>query len=448
VDVDLTEEDVRRLGQAFGTYLRRHRRQQAVVGRDIRSSSRPYRDALVAGLTAAGVSVVDIGEVTTPMFYFARLHLAIDGGVMITASHNPPQFNGFKLAMGAGTLFGEEIQAVRRLLESGDWIDEGGGQVASADVAPAYLAMLAEKIRLGPRRLRVAVDCGNGTPALFVHRVMSEAFAIQDWIPLYCTPDPTFPNHHPDPVVAHNLRDLIAAVVENGADLGIAFDGDGDRLGVVDDRGRIVWGDRLMVLFWREILARRPGARAIIEVKCSQTLYDEVKRLGGQPEFYKTGHSLIKNRMRETGAVFAGEMSGHMFFADEYYGYDDAFYAAGRLLRILSHSDRPLSKLLADVPELPATPEVRIDCPDDRKFAVVEALKRRFQERSDIRLIDIDGVRVVFPHGWGLIRASNTQPALVVRAEAQTPRHLAEIERELEAALAAFDFLPAPDWNG
>lgn len=274
-----------------------------------------------------------------------------------------------------------------------------------------------------------------------------KAFGVEA-IPLYCTPDPTFPHHHPDPVVAKNLTDLIAAVKREGADLGVAFDGDGDRIGVVDETGEIIWGDRLMVLYWREIAPKYPGTPAIIEVKCSQTLYDEVARLGAKPLFYKTGHSLIKAKMREMGAVFTGEMSGHMFFADEYYGYDDAFYAAGRLFRILSETDAPLSRLLADVPHLPATPEIRIDCPDEQKMAVVASLQKTYQARSDVSVIDVDGLRVVFPYGWGLIRASNTQPALVARAEADTEEHLKMITEDFDQALRQFPFVPPVDWSG
>ncbi|HBQ94448.1 MAG TPA: phosphomannomutase, partial [Sulfobacillus sp.] len=329
VDQDFTPEGVTLLGQAFGTYLLKHNVSQTLVGWDSRSSSPSYRDAITQGLLATGVDVIDIGEVTTPIFYFARIHFNIDGGVMITASHNPAEYNGFKLALGPSTLYGEEIQQVRKILEEAAF-PEGSGKRTTANPVPAYLSMLNEKIQLGPKSLRVVVDCGNGTPGLFARDVM-KSFGVNDVEFLYCEPDPSFPNHHPDPVVAKNLRSLISRVKDTKADVGIAFDGDGDRIGVVDDQGEIIWGDRLMVLYWREILARHPRAKAIVEVKCSQTLVDEIVRLGGQPEFFKTGHSLIKARMREIGAVFTGEMSGHMFFADEYYGFDDAFYAMGRL---------------------------------------------------------------------------------------------------------------------
>jgi phosphomannomutase/phosphoglucomutase len=443
VGSDIQPEDVERLGRAWGTYLLSHGRHDALVGYDTRASSPAFRDAMVAGLTATGVHVIDIGQVVTPLFYWARIHYGIDGGVMITASHNPAEHNGFKLALGPATLYGEDIQAVRRLMEAGDFA-HGSGTVEHRDPVPDYLAMLREKIVLGPRRLKAVVDCGNGTAALFAEAVF-KGWGV-DTVPLYCTPDPTFPHHHPDPVVAKNLADLIVAVRREHADVGIAFDGDGDRIGVVDEQGHIIWGDRLMILYWREILPRHPGADAIVEVKCSKTLIDEIVRLGGRPQFYKTGHSLIKARMREIGAVFTGEMSGHMFFADEYYGFDDALYAAGRLLRILSHTDRPLSALLADVPELPSTPEVRIACPDEEKFRVVEGVKEALGERWPLETID--GVRVLYPWGWGLLRASNTQPALVARAEADTPEHLAAITQEFDAVLARFPFLPRVDWSG
>lgn len=443
VGTDIRVEDVERLGQAWGTYLLSQGADRALVGADTRASSPAFRDALERGLMATGIHVIDIGTVVTPIFYWARLHYEVDGGVMITASHNPAEFNGFKLAWGPATLFGEDIQAVRRLMDSGPFA-HGQGSLEHRDPVPAYLAMLGEKIHLGPRPLKVVVDAGNGTAALFAEQVM-EVYGVET-VPLYCTPDPTFPHHHPDPVVAKNLVDLIAEVRRTHADVGVAFDGDGDRIGVVDDTGRILWGDRLMILFWREILARHPQARAIVEVKCSSTLVDEIVRLGGQPEFFKTGHSLIKARMREIGAVFTGEMSGHMFFADEYYGFDDALYAAGRLLRILSNADRPLSELLADVPERPSTPEVRVDCPDEDKFIVVGALQEDFRRRYPI--VDIDGLRVNYPFGWGLVRASNTQPALVLRAEADTDAHLRVITKELEEALARFPTVGAVHWSG
>ncbi|MBI3998910.1 MAG: phosphomannomutase/phosphoglucomutase [Armatimonadetes bacterium] len=412
-----------------------------VLGRDNREHSPALADAAAQGLVASGCLVVDIGTVITPTFYFARVQWDIDGGVMVTASHNPPEFNGFKLAGGFGTLYGEQIQAVRRRAQTGPFLD-GQGHMEARDATSAYLDMLRDRIRLGPRRLKVALDCGNGTASLVAPQVLA-AWGVEV-TPLFCESDPRFPHHHPDPVDPHNLVDLIRTVRAQRCDLGIALDGDGDRIGVVDDQGEIIWGDLLMILYWREIMRRHPAAQAIVEVKCSEALVEEIRRLGGRPFFYRTGHSLIKAKMREIGAVFTGEMSGHMFFADEYYGFDDALYAAGRLLRILSRSDVPLSALLADVPRYPSTPEVRVACPDARKFAVVEALVDAFKRTHQV--IDVDGARAIFDDGWGLVRASNTQPVLVLRAEARNEAALARIKASIESALSRYPEVARPVW--
>ncbi len=453
VGSDLTADVAEAIARAYAAYLRRAGSSlptgdkvgqgniPVVVGRDNRESSPWIRDAVVRGLVASGCHVVDIGTVITPSFYFARVHYGIDGGVMITASHNPPEFNGLKLARGFGTIYGEEIQEVGRLAERGEHI-VGSGSVEPRDVAPVYRAMLQEKIRLGSRRLRVVLDCGNGTASLVAPQVLQE-WGV-DVTCLYCDSDPRFPHHHPDPVQPDNLKDLIATVRNTRADLGIGLDGDGDRIGVVDERGGIVWGDTLMILFWREILPKHPGTVGIVEVKCSQALYEEITRLGGRPMFYKTGHSLIKAKMKELNAVFTGEMSGHMFFADEYYGYDDAVYAVGRLLRILTNTDKTLSEMLADVPRYYNTPEIRVDCPDELKFEIVRKVTVEFKHRYEV--IDVDGARVLFGDGWGLIRASNTQPVLVLRAEAKTPEALARIQQSLEKALKQFPPVGSVRW--
>ncbi|MDR7434019.1 MAG: phosphomannomutase/phosphoglucomutase [Armatimonadota bacterium] len=441
VGEDLTPEAAEVIARAYATYLRRFGERTVIVGYDNRRSSPALRDAVVRGLTATGMDVLDIGMVITPIFYYARIHYGVDGGMMITASHNPPEYNGFKLTHGYATLYGEEIQEIRRIALRGDF-PTGSGTVDFKDAVTAYRQMIREKIRLGPRRLRVVVDCGNGTSSLVAPQVLSDLGC--EVIPLYCDSDPSFPHHHPDPVDPKNLQDLIRTVLETKADLGLGFDGDGDRLGCVDERGNIVWGDMLMILFWREILPKYPGTTAIVEVKCSQALVEEIERLGGKPFFYRTGHSLIKNKMKEIGAVFTGEMSGHMFFADEYYGYDDAIYAACRLLRILSHTDQTLSELLSDVPRYPITPETRVDCPDDRKFEVVKEVTRRFRERYPV--IDVDGVRVLFPDGWGLIRASNTQPVLVLRAESTSEEGLERIKQVITEELRRFPEVGEIPW--
>ncbi|HKX18164.1 MAG TPA: phosphomannomutase/phosphoglucomutase [bacterium] len=431
---DLDAEAAETIARAFGTYLGRAGVRRAVIGHDNRVSSADLYGASIRGLTGVGCDVIGIGLAVTPMLYFALYHFEVPGGVMVTASHNPPEFNGFKLCLGPGTLYGAQIQEVRALSERGAPPVPSAavpGRTETRAVFSAYRQALADRIKLGPRRLRVVLDCGSGTAGAFAPEVF-RAWGCEV-LPLYCELDPSFPHHHPDPVAPENLTDLIQAVREHRADVGIGLDGDGDRIGVVDDRGAILWGDLLMALFWREVLAAHPGAVALVEVKCSQALIDEIRRLGGRPEFTRTGHSLIKARMREVGAVFAGEMSGHMFFADEYYGFDDALYAAGRLLRILSRADRPLSSLAAEIPHYDATPEIRVACPDDRKFEVVAALTREF--RSKYQVIDVDGARIVFPDGWALVRASNTQPVLVVRAEGTTPEALARAKGVLAEAL-------------
>ncbi len=441
VGEDITPAVAETIGRAYARYLATFEGRQAIVGYDNRESSPSIRDALVNGLVSSGCDVVDIGTVITPVFYYARVHYGIDGGVMITASHNPPEFNGFKLARGFSTIYGDEIQKIRRLADRGEFI-EGRGSVAVQDVVPTYRAMFREKIQLGPRRLRVVVDCGNGTASLIAPDVLEDLGC--EVIRLYSDSDPRFPHHHPDPVQPENLQDLITTVQRKAADVGVGFDGDGDRLGVVDDRGRIIWGDTLMILFWREILPKHPGTIGIIEVKCSQALYEEIARLGGRPIFYRTGHSLIKAKMRELGAVFTGEMSGHMFFADEYFGYDDAVYATARLLRILSHTKKSLSALLEDVPRYHATPEIRVDCADEVKFDVVQRVTERF--KRDYEVIEVDGARVLFNGGWGLVRASNTQPALVLRAEAKTLDALDRIKNALEQELRKFRTVGPISW--
>ncbi len=428
---DLTIWDAELIGRAFGTYINRKGETQAIVGRDNRKSSPDLFDSLVRGILNTGIDVVDIGTVITPIFYYATHLYNIKSGIMITASHNPAEYNGFKIQHGDGTLYGDELQEIKRLILTDDY-DKGHGKLTTRSPVNDYINMINEKIKLTGRRLKVVVDCGNGTAGMFAPRLLESLGC--EVIPLYCDSNPDFPNHFPDPVNPENLKDLIKAVKHHNADLGVGFDGDGDRIGVVDEKGNIIWGDMLMILFWREILPKHPGAVAIVEVKCSETLVDEIKRLGGKPVFYKTGHSLIKAKMKELNAVFTGEMSGHMFFADEYFGFDDALYACARLLRIMSESSKPLSSLLEDVPKRYATPEIRVKCTEKEKFHYVDKAKTYFKASGN-KIIDVDGVRVQFEDGWGLVRASNTGPELIVRCEAKTSEGLERIKKKISEAI-------------
>ncbi len=427
---DLTEEFVYELGRALGTYFHHREAGRIAVGRDCRLSSPRFRDALVRGLTEAGRHVVDLGLVPTPLVYFATFTLDVQGAVQVTGSHNPPEENGFKVCLGNSTLFGPEIQQIRVIMESRHFVS-GQSEVEERAIIPAYRAHVRGTLLPGAIKRRVVVDSGNGTGGLVAPALYREMGI--EVVELHSEPDGRFPHHHPDPTILENLRDLIRAVKEEDADLGISFDGDADRIGVVDETGRILWGDQLLVLFSREILRERPGAKVIGEVKCSQVLFEDVALHGGRPLMWKVGHSLIKAKMREEGAVLAGEMSGHLFFGDRYFGYDDAIYAGARLLELLTRREGSLSSFLADLPPMFNTPEMRVPCPDDRKFEVVAALVQAF--RKDHQVIDVDGARVLFPDGWGLVRASNTQPVLVMRFEARTPEALARIRRVVESRL-------------
>lgn len=439
---DITPEVARLIGRAYGTLCRRNGISKVVVGHDNRKSSPELCAAVIEGLTAAGCDVIDIGEVVTPLLYFACRYWQIDGGVMVTASHNPPQYNGFKLVWGHGTLFGEQIQQLRRMIEANDF-DSGNGSVTNRDAFNDYLTWLTDHIKLGGRKLKVVVDCGNGTASHFAPKLFSALGC--EVVELYCESDPNFPNHIPDPVKPENLRDLIATVKQVNSDVGLGFDGDGDRLGVVDEQGNILWGDHLMILFSREVLQKHPGAKIIVEVKCSQAVLEEVEKRGGVPILWRTGHSFIKAKMHDEKALLAGEMSGHLFFADEYFGYDDALYAACRLLRILSNTEKPLSELLADVPRYYATPEVRVHCDDSVKFSVVAEVVEHFK-RSGYQVIDVDGARVVTNEGWALVRASNTEPALILRAEGKTPDALKKLHQLVTDALKVHPEVQLDEW--
>ncbi len=423
---DLTEETVEQLGLGIGTMMRRKGRTRITLGRDCRPSSKPFRDAILSGLTATGLSVVDIGVVPTPLLYYSIFRLESEGGVMITGSHNPPEYNGFKACLGHDAVYGDQIQKIWELIESRDF-ERGKGESSDADVVTPYRKDILDQIRL-PRCVRVAVDCGNGTACLIAPDLIAALGC--EVTPLYCEMDGTFPNHHPDPTIVENLVNLQSAVTSAGLELGIAFDGDADRIGVISDTGKIIWGDMLMALYAREILKKQPGATFISEVKCSMNLFRDIEKHGGRAIMWKTGHSLIKAKMKEENAVLAGEMSGHMFFADRYFGYDDAIYAACRLVELLAYSPDSLSRMLSDMPPTFVTPEIRVQCDDDKKFGVVEKVKAHFRESHQV--IDVDGARILFPHGWGLVRASNTQDVLVMRFEADTQKDLEFIRSRVE----------------
>ncbi|HTW68237.1 MAG TPA: phosphomannomutase/phosphoglucomutase [Bryobacteraceae bacterium] len=431
-DSELLSPDIEQLGRGLGTYLRRKSGGANInVGRDCRLSSTRLRDALVQGLLAVGCNVTDIGTVPTPVLYHSAQNLHADGAIMITGSHNPSEYNGFKIVCGAGTLHGEAIQDVRRIIERADF-EKGAGKLAATDAVTPYVDEIAAQFRL-ERRIKVVADAGNGTAGPVMHRIFEKINV--DATELFFEMDGHFPNHHPDPTVPANLAHLIEKVRATGADLGLAFDGDSDRIGAVDEHGNVIYGDLLLLIFAREILTRKPGATFIGEVKCSQVMYDEIAKLGGNGIMYKTGHSLIKAKMKEERAELAGEMSGHMFFADRYRGYDDALYSACRLIEIVAKSGQPLSAQLAGVPKMVSTPEIRVDCPDDLKFHLVARVAAYFKKKY--QTIDIDGVRVIFPQGWGLLRASNTQPVLVMRFEAANEHLLKQYQAEVEQVLEA-----------
>lgn len=426
---DMTEDEVLLIGKGIGTYLKQHSCTKLTVGRDCRVTSDLYSEKIIEGLLSTGCDVVDIGICPTPVFYFSIQHLKKEGGVIITASHNPKEYNGFKVCSHLDSVHGEDIQKILAIINDGSFA-QGKGSLSADDVIPAYKAYVEENITLA-KPLKVGLDGGNGTAGpVAVPIIKNIGCEVHD---IFCDMDGTFPNHEADPTVLKNMKDLIALVKEKGLDIGIGYDGDGDRIGVVDEKGEIVFGDKLMIIFAREILSRKPGATFISEVKCSKTMYDDIEKHGGRPIMWRTGHSLIKQKMKEEKAELAGEMSGHIFFADRYFGYDDATYASCRLLEILATTGKTISELLSDVPKTCSTPEIRVECPDDKKFVVVEKVTEYFREHYNV--IDIDGVRVLFDDGWGLVRASNTQPALVLRFEAISEERLAEIRGLVESVL-------------
>lgn len=431
VDKDFDTEWVETLGRTLGTYFLNRGYQQAVVGHDCRHSSPGYQDAIIRGLNSTGVDVTFLNMVATPLFYYAVKKLGRKAGVMITASHNPPEFNGFKVWAGETTIHSEEIQDVYKLMAKGDFA-QGSGLASEHDVVPSYLDDLASQVQLS-RPVKVVLDGGNGAGGKVCADLLKRIGA--EVIEQYTEPDGDFPNHHPDPTVVKYMQDLIKRVPAEGAELGIGLDGDGDRIGVVDEAGNMIYGDQLLTIYARDMLTRHPGATVIGEVKCTHLMYKDIEDHGGEPIMSATGHSLIKAKMQDTGAMLAGEMSGHMFFADKYYGFDDALYASLRIVDILARNQgKAISSFLEDWPETHNTPEIRAECPDSIKFEIVKRAQEFFKKDYDV--IDVDGVRIVFPDGWGLLRASNTQPVLVLRFEAESPQRLEEIRKVIEEPLA------------
>ena len=433
VDVDLTQDSTELIGKSIGTYIYRNGGKTLTVGYDMRASSIPFRDSLIRGINSTGCDVIDIGMVPTPVAYFSLHHLKPDGGVMITGSHNPSEFNGFKISNGLHSLYGESIQELRRLIDSDDF-ELGSGKLSKNDVLEDYIQGIFNRVKVS-RSVKVVVDGGNGCFGIVGPQLLKRIGA--NIVELYCEPDGSFPNHHPDPTVEKNMLDLSKKVKEERAELGIGFDGDADRIGIVDENGKILWGDQLLMIFARDILKHNPGATIVGEVKCSQNLFKDIEGHGGTAVMSAAGHSLIKKKMQETNSLLAGEMSGHICFADDYYGFDDAIYAACRILQIVASSKIKVSEMLLDVPKTEATPEIRVDCPDDRKFEIVRELTESFRKNYDV--IDIDGVRINFGEGWALIRASNTQPVIVFRFEANNAGRLADIISIVRKAVSKYE---------
>jgi phosphomannomutase/phosphoglucomutase len=440
VGKQLTDEAVAGVAEAIGEFFRKNGVHSVAIGYDARDSSPRFCEILAAAFNGKGVDVLSIGMVPTPVLYYTVFTSDVGGGVMITGSHNPPDHNGFKILLGKDALFGSQIQEIKEVAQAETRAvasvprDRSTLQVPSSKsvkVLLDYCADLVSRVNFGPRKIKAVIDAGNGMGGVTAVPIL-EALGVE-LIKLFTEPDSAFPNHHPDPTVEENLKDLIEAVHSNRADIGIAFDGDGDRIGVVDETGRIIWGDELMILLSRTVLEERPGSTVIAEVKCSQSLFDDIEKHGGKAIMWKAGHSLIKAKMKETGAVLAGEMSGHIFFADRFYGFDDATYAAARVLEILSKTDKKLSDLLADIPRTSSTPELRVACPEDIKFEVVQKVAEQFSKTNEV--ITIDGARIKIGNGWGLVRASNTQAMLVLRFEAETEAELERIRTAIENAV-------------
>ena len=433
VGQDIDGEVAEKLGRSFGSYVQEIDENTVIVGNDNRESSDMLSKRLIKGLTESGVNVINIGLATTPMVYYARKLFDIGPAIQITASHNPGEYNGFKMCIKKEeeSIYGDKIQEIREYTEKENF-KSGFGKVTEENILDRYIDQIAEKVKLGNRKLKVVVDAGNGTASIVAEKLLKKLGT--EVVPLYCELDPRFPNHHPDPSVPENLKDLSQKVIEEKADIGIGYDGDGDRIGVVDENGNMIFGDLYMLILWRDIIKKFPGSPALVEVKCSQSLWDELEKIGAKPEFIRTGNPYIKAAMRAKNVPFSGEMSGHIFFRDEYYGFDDAAYAAARILRILSNTEKKTSELLEGINKYIATPEITKKVEDSTKFKTIEKAVNYFKQKG-YNVIDVDGARVVFENGWGLIRASNTSPKITIRYEAKNEEELAKIQEKFEECL-------------
>jgi len=441
INKDLNQEIAELIGKAFGTYLLERGTKDVLVGRDTRATSEDYQKALIQGLLSTGCNVFDTGLILSPFLYFARQYYKIDGGVMVTASHNPPDWNGFKLCHGLNAIVEEEIRKVRDILFSGKF-KSGRGKMRKLEVFPAYLREIKKRVKL-KKSLKVVVDGGNATPSLFLPQILKELGC--QVIPFHCDIDPTFPRGVLDPAKLNNHQDLIRKVKEERADLGVLLDCDGDRVGFVDEKGNVWLGDIILILLIREIIPKNPGRKVIIELKNSEAVAEETKRLGGVPIFWKTGHALIDHKVFEEKAILAGEMSCHYWITENWHCSDDAIFALAKILEIVSKSGKSLSELVAEVPKYEVTPEYRIDCPEDKKFKLVEELVEYFRSKCD-KVIDIDGIRGYIENGWFLIRASNTQPMISIRCEAKTKEGLEKIKKIIKDKLDQYPFIHL-DWE-
>ncbi len=426
---DILDEDVVNIGKAYGSLLKNQNRNNISVGRDCRLTSQKFAQLFIDGIISTGCNVIDIGTCPTPVLYFSIQHLNLGGGAMVTASHNPPEYNGFKLLSGTDSIHSQGLQDIRIIIENQEFV-QGSGKVSKKDVIKPYKEYIVNNINI-KHPIKIGIDSGNGTGGITALPVLKDlGCEVYD---IYCDMDGRFPNHEADPTQKKNMLDLIELVKEKNLDLGVGYDGDADRIGVVDKNGELIYGDQLMVVYAREILERDPGATFISEVKCSMVMYDDIKKHGGNAIMWKTGHSLIKKKMKEENAALAGEMSGHMFFKDRYLGFDDALYATCRLLEIMADTGQGVDELIQDLPRTFTTPELRVECSDEIKFKAVDKIVAHFKAKQDI--IDIDGLRALYDDGWGLVRASNTQPALVLRFEALSEKRLHEIQNEIESVL-------------